>query len=92
MKPIKPSSLPQRVEQALDLPTGVLTVAPRIELSGNRRALVENCERILEYDEDHICLCTAAGTVRFTGRELRLPCRTAEGMVITGRLLSGEFL
>lgn len=85
-------SLSDSVETALDLPLGVLTAAPRIELSGNRHALVEGCESILEYGEDRIRLRTAAGVVRFTGRELQMHCRTPEHAVITGRFLSLEFL
>lgn len=92
MKAKRNHAVAGRVENVLDLPVGVLTEAPRIELAGNRRALVEGCERILECDEDRVCLRTAVGTVRFTGRELCLHCRTADSTVVTGRLLSIEFL
>ena len=81
-----------RVEHALEMPTGVLTSAPRVEFSGNRRALVEGCKRILECDEDCIRLCTQNGILRFTGRELCMTCRTAEYAIITGRLSAVEFL
>lgn len=81
-----------RVEHALELPAGVLTAAPRMEFSGNRRVLVEGCKRILECDEDCIRLCTANGILRFTGRELCMACRTAEYAVITGRVSAVEFL
>ena len=86
------AALSQRVERALDLPTGALTEAPRIELSGNRRALVEGCQSILEYDEDRIRLRTAAGIVRFLGRDLCMNCLNPSCAVITGQLLSVEFL
>lgn len=85
-------SVCRRVEHRLDLPMGVLSTAPRIELSGNRRAVVEGCQSILEYDEDRIRLRTAMGVVRFLGRDLRMVCRTPEHAVITGRLVSVEFL
>lgn len=86
------AGLPRRVENALDLPVGVLTAAPRIEFSGNRRALIEGCESILEYNEDCIRLRTAIGVIRLSGRELCLHCRTSEHAVITGRFLALEFL
>ncbi len=93
MKSCKPHTrLSERVEHALDLPTGVLTDAPRIELCGNRRVLVEECQSILEYDENCIRLRTAVGTVRFTGCDLCMHCRSPEGALITGRLSSIEFL
>lgn len=85
-------TLGRHIETTLQLPTGVLTSAPRLELSGNRRVLVEGCESILEYDEDCIRLRTAGGVVRFTGRELCMNCRTPEHAVITGRLTAVEFL
>lgn len=81
-----------RLESKLELPVGVLTAAPRIECYGTRRAIVENCKRILECTEDRICLCTAVGVVRLTGQTLCLHCRTAECAVVTGQLLSIEFL
>ena len=82
----------ERVETALEMPTGVLTAAPRVEFSGNRRVLVEGCKRILECDEDCVRLCTANGVLRFTGRGLCMTCRTAEYAVITGRFSAVEFL
>lgn len=85
-------ALYRRIENTLDLPTGVLTTAPRIELSGDRRVLIEGCQSILECDEDSIRLRTAMGIVRFTGRELCMHCLTPEHAVITGRLASVEFL
>ena len=81
-----------RLESRLELPVGVLTAAPRIECFGTRRAIAENCKRVLECSEDRICLLTTAGVVRFTGRALCLHCRTAECAVVTGQLLSIEFL
>ncbi len=85
-------TLGKHIETTLQLPIGVLTTAPRMELCGNRRVLVEGCESILEYDEDCIRLRIAGGIVRFTGRELCMNCRTPEHAVITGRLTAVEFL
>ncbi len=85
-------ALSRSLETALDLPIGVLTEAPRMELSGNRHAVVEGCESILEYGESCIRLRTAAGIVRITGCALQMHCRTPEHAVITGRFLSLEFL
>ena len=82
----------ERLEQTLDLPVGALVAAPRMELTGNRRLALEGCRQILECDEDHICLRTVIGTVRLTGRELRMDCRASEQAVISGQLLAVEFL
>lgn len=85
-------ALRERIESRLELPVGALTVAPRIEFFGNRRAIVERCKRVLECAEDAIRLQTAIGAVRFTGTALCLHSRTEECAVITGQLLSVEFL
>lgn len=82
----------RKVERILDLPVGVLTEAPRMELSGNRRILIEGCQGILKYDEDRIELRTASGTVRVTGRALCMDGLNQVCAVITGRVLSVEFL
>ena len=86
------SPLSRRVEEILELPTGTLTNAARIELSGNRRAVVEGCRGILEYEEDLIRLNTTSGVVRFLGQKLRMNCLTEDSAVVTGQILSVEFL
>ncbi len=79
-------------EAALSLPLGVLTEASHIELCGNRRALLEGCRGIVKYDEDVIELRIDSGTVRFTGRELCMTNLNPACAVVTGRLVSLEFL
>ena len=81
-----------RVEQALELPGGTLSGAARVELSGNRRAVVESCRGILEYEEGVIRLNTGSGIIRFMGRELGLSCLTEDSAVVTGFILSVEFM
>lgn len=84
--------LTERVENALELPTGSLSNIARIELTGNRRAVVEGCRGILEYDDGIIRLNTCSGVVRFVGRDLSMSCLTEDNAVVTGTLLSVEFL
>lgn len=85
-------ALSRHLERSLQLPDGLLTTLPRLELSGNRRVLIEGCTGIVDYDEDRICLRTAVGTVRFFGRSLCMHRLNPTCAVITGRLLSVEFL
>lgn len=88
----KPSPVARRVEQVLELPGGTLSGAARMELSGNRRAVVEGCRGILEYEEGVIRLNTDGGIIRFMGRELGLSCMTEDCAVVNGFLLSIEFM
>ena len=88
----QPSPVTRRVEEMLELPEGALSGAARVELSGNRRAVVEGCQGILEYEEGVIRLNTTSGIVRFMGRDLRMNCLTEDSAVVTGFILSVEFL
>ena len=82
----------ERAEEILRVPVGALTDASRMELSGNRRVLIEGCRGIVQYEEDHIELRTDSGQVRFTGRELCMTSLNPACAVITGRLLALEFV
>ena len=92
MKKQRREGLPARMEQVLELPAGTLTDHLRGELTGNRRLVLEGCRRILEYEDDRIRLDTAGGELRLLGQGLCLEQFSQEGTVITGRLLSLEFL
>ncbi|HJD22529.1 MAG TPA: YabP/YqfC family sporulation protein [Firmicutes bacterium] len=93
----EPSRLPaysisSRVEKALELPVGSLSDMARIELSGNRRAVIEGCRGIVEYGEEVIRLSTDNGIVRFMGRSLHMNSMTEDRAVIEGIILSLEYL
>ena len=92
VRPINVSGLPARMERALELPVGSLTGGARIELAGNRRAVVDSCHGIIEYCSDSIRLNTGSGILRFTGRNLSLCCLTQDSAVVEGCILSIEFL
>ena len=85
-------NIPSRVEKALELPVGSLSDVARIELSGNRRAVIEGCRGIVEYGEETIRLNTGGGVVRFMGRGLSMSCMTEDSAVIEGIILSLEYL
>ncbi len=89
---VRTLNIPSRVEKALELPVGSLSSAARIELSGNRRAVVEGCRGIVEYGDETIRLNTESGIVRFLGRSLSMSCMTEDSAVIEGVILSVEYL
>ena len=88
---MKKRELCERTERALGLPTGALTSGVRLEITDNRRAVIEGCKRIVLYEEDEICLATAIGCVRFRGRGLCMAARVGEQAVVTGQLLCVEY-
>lgn len=79
-------------------PKGGLTLLHRavggshIELLGNREAVVEGCGGILEYDDDVVRVRAGRLIVRFTGRNLKIRCMTADSLVVEGFLCGMEFM
>lgn len=65
---------------------------PHVELIGNREAVVEGCQGILEYDEGSVRVRAGRLVVRFTGRGLKIRCMTSDSLVVEGFLLGLEFL
>lgn len=73
-----------RIGRSLELPLEVLERLPNIELRGNREAVVEHCECVMEYTGDRVRLRAATLALEFTGRNLRLTCMTDENVIVTG--------
>ena len=84
-------SLQRLVSKTLELPEGLLEGMPQLELLGNREAVVERCQTVLEYTDQVIRLRAAKLTLRFCGRDLRMRRFNETGLTITGYLTSIEF-
>ena len=78
--------------QALDIPSFSVGGMCQIELSGNREAVVEGCQGILEYDENRIKLATEKMSVQFNGRNLQLKTLTRSSAVVEGFITGIDFL
>lgn len=59
---------------------------PMVELSGNRRVVVDGCDGIVDYDEEKVILRAGRLTLRFEGQGLRLMRLTENSAVIEGRI------
>ena len=57
-----------------------------VELLGDRRVLVENHRRIIEYDLNRICLQLNCGAIQIVGCNLRLRAMTGRKLLITGKI------
>lgn len=76
----------------LELPESTLAGGVHIELHGNREAIVEGCGGVLEYGEGIIRLVGSGMVVKFTGRELAIGGMDRSSTVVSGRILSIEFI
>ena len=86
------NSFSKRMEDVLEIPGGSITGEVHLDFSGSRQVIVEGCCGILQYDEDLIRLHTLSGELRFRGNALKMGSLSKEGAVISGRILSMEFL
>lgn len=82
----------QKAENLLDLPDGALTGEAHVDIDGRRRLAVEGACDILAYEDTVVRLMTVSGEVRINGDGLSMESYHAGGVVLTGRLLSVEFL
>ncbi len=62
-----------------------------IQLTGNRTAVVDGCDGIVDYDDEKVILRTGRLTVRFSGRGLRLKRLTENSAVIEGFISTVEY-
>ncbi len=91
-KPQKPDAPASRIANALDIPPSVIcTGLAQMELSGNREAVIDGCQGILEYDDTVVKLDTGKVMVRFIGRNMQIKSMTAESIVVTGFFNAIEF-
>lgn len=62
-----------------------------IQLTGNRLAVVDGCDGIVDYDGEKVILRTGRLTVRFLGQGLRLKQLTENSAVVEGAISSVEY-
>ncbi|NBJ88712.1 YabP/YqfC family sporulation protein [Acutalibacter sp. 1XD8-36] len=62
-----------------------------ISVTGNRSAVVDGCDGIVDYDEERVVLRTGRLTVRITGRRLRLTKLTQSSAMIEGVIMGLEY-
>lgn len=63
-----------------------------ITLTGNRSAVVDGCDGIIDYDGEKILLRAGRLTVRFGGRDLALRRLTENSAVIEGFISQVEYM
>ena len=83
---------PERLAKILDVPQTMFESYSQIVLSGNREAVLDGCQGVIEYEDDFIKLKIGKQMVKFTGQNLQIKCMTGENVIIDGRILSVEFM
>ena len=91
----QPSRMVEKLMQAAELHNAPLPGVPLLELSGQRRVLIENHHGVTEYSQQEICVKVCFGLFCICGTGLELASMSKERLVITGcidtvRLLKGR--
>ncbi len=60
-------------------------------LTDNTHMEIENCKKILEYNDVYVKIRTATLTVSIWGQDLRLSDYNTDGIVVNGKFSSVEF-
>lgn len=63
-----------------------------LEISGNRKVIIEECKGILEYSEKQIRVNTEKFILRFQGSDLQITAMTQDSIVLCGQIERLEFL
>ncbi len=68
------------------------SLSPYLEFKSNREVLIEGNRGILEYTTEVIRINTGNLILVFSGRDLNIKCISASGLIISGFIISLEFL
>lgn len=76
----------ERLTDGLDLPSEPIPGQPLVELTGERRVLIENHGGVTQYGREKICVKVKFGQVSVQGCGLELARMTKEQLIISGRI------
>ena len=85
-------NLKKELSTAFEMPEEIVSDLPLISLRGFEEAVVENYDGIFEYSTEKIRVYTSVGVLRLTGKDMFIKCLDADNIIITGKIMSAEFL
>ena len=62
-----------------------------INITDNTRVEIENCRRIIEYNDIYVMLSTSTVKVKIWGSDLKISDYNMDGVIIDGKISSLEF-
>lgn len=83
----------KKVTGLIDLAQQALYLQAHILMTDNRYIQIENCKKVLEYNDVYIKLITTAKLIiQIWGSEIKLDEYNKEGVIIRGNISSIEFI
>jgi len=87
----EPFETENRIARMLDIPSSVLPGVFRLEVSGNREAVITECLGIREYIPGRITLAVEQMLLTFTGEALQIRSMNSGTVVVEGKISSVAF-
>lgn len=87
----KAEDIIESITRSLDLPQDALSGYAHIELNGNREAIVEGCQGVIEYGDTLISLNMGKLTVRVCGCGLTIISMQGGQTIIRGTITGVDF-
>lgn len=84
-------NIQEKLSEELGIPKTIVSGFNHIELFGNREAIVNGCEGILEYGDEKIKINMGKNTIMFTGSDLCMKEYGASQAKISGVILTVDF-
>ena len=78
----------ERLAALTDLPDENISALPIVEITGDKRVLIEHHRGVAEYSQERICIKVKFGQVCICGQDLILSRIQQGQLIITGRLES----
>ena len=75
----------------LGIPKTIAENLSYIEMLGNKQVIIDECQSIIDYNDEKIKLNLSRGTVCFIGSGLKIKALNFEQAVICGNIASIEF-
>ncbi len=85
-------NLKKELSAAFEMPEEIVSDLPLISLRGFEEAVIENYKGIIEYSTERIRINTSSGVLRLTGENMFIKCLDADNIIITGKIMSAEFI
>ena len=92
MRKRKKENIKKMISNIKEVASSIVKTQSRIEMIGNKEAIIEGCNGVIEYDNFIIRIATKHQEIRFVGDNLQLKCLTNENIIISGFIKNIEFI
>lgn len=89
---MKWKDLPEETAEKFDLPADAVAGVPKITITGKARVLVENHKGLLGYEEELVEVNGGRIRILIHGADLELRAMNRNDLVVTGQIMSVEFI